>query len=195
MNKYLLKYCFCFLIFACNNQSLIDIQEEVFNDIFYKLIKNSTQDYRKIIIPSPELIKLRKQGKIIPQININDDRKMLVVINDSIGFPKKKINYNSEPNDSKKLMNFDIKNFKYNFNDIFLISKREYEKNSKVLDDKYYFGGFLSISNIIFDDSMNSAYLFVSFSFSKLNGQENKIYIKKINNRWKIVSTELKNLS
>jgi len=193
MNKYsILLSCFTFVLFGCSQNNPKDIQNEVFMDIFYMLIEDSTQDYRKLTFPSPEQVKLRKQGGDISKKNIDDKRKMLVVINDSIRVPRipKSQNTNFQSYDLNTLNKFNFNNFNYNKDNIHLVSNKEYNEMSKNLLNEFYFGGFLDISQVIFQDNLNEAYLLVNYRFGKLNSQKTKIYIKRVNNEWKIVNTE-----
>lgn len=193
MNKYFILLSFVFVLLNCSNSKTTkDLQDEVFNDIFEKLIMSSTQDYRKVTFPNPDQIKLWKKGNDISKKEIDDKRKMLIVINDSIGLPKPPSDKDFNVVNSYK---FKFNDFHFNNDNIKLISMTEYKKKPEKINNNFYFGGFLNLSSIKFEISLKKAHLIVNYNCGSLCGQKSKIFIEKINNKWVIIKTELINVS
>ncbi|WP_179344325.1 hypothetical protein [Winogradskyella ursingii] len=194
MNKKKLVLFLFIALSNCSDDNRIERQNLVFNDIFQELIKNSVQDYRKVTFPNPEQINSLKKGKDITKKSGVDQRKMLVVINDSIKAPTVlKGKTLSNKNERRYKFNFDA--FLSNTKSYKLISNNQYNKEKKKLEDKYYFGGFIDISNITFETNLKRGYFTVNYRCGKLCGQKSKIYIEEIDGEWVIYKTELVSLS
>ncbi len=173
-NPYFITYSIL-LFFSCNEKKPKDIQNEVFNDIFSELIENSTQDFRKMVTPTPELIKLWREGKDIYKKEIKDKRKMLIVINDSIKAPA--ISENKKLNSLDPLYQFNFHEFDYSNENIHLVSNKTFLENQDKLKNDFHFGGFLDISQINFQSDLKSGYFTINYRCGKLCGQNNRIQV------------------
>ena len=146
-------------------------------------IKN-LKDWKK------NLVEIEKDtSKVIiafdPKISPYEKEYKLIVSKD---FPKDTL---------KKIIDDETKKYILNYKDIKLDGKfklkniNEFDKRS-IFERKYKFNfsGILTVSAIKFDEKRENGILDVGFTCGRLCGYGNKVFIKKIKNKWKIIKME-----
>jgi hypothetical protein len=191
MNKKILLLLFVLLNTSCYNKDFKNAQAIVFNDVFTELIMISTQDNRKVTFPNPEQIKSWKQGKNISKKHQNDNKQLLIVINDSIKMPRLSNNHHINSDVKYK---FDYSSFSTKLENIKLISKSKFKNKAEFLKEKIHFGGHLNISEIHFENE-SKASVIVNYNCGNLCGQSSKVYFELVNHKWKIIKTEVLTIS
>ena len=150
---------------------------------------------------TPEEIKNLKEWK--QQVSdIKKDTSKVIIAFDSNILPYEKeydkIVVENFPKDTLlKIKEDKTKEYILNFKNIKLNSKfklkniKEFNKEN-IFERKYKFNfsGILRVSGIKFDKKKENGILDVGFTCGRLCGYGNKVYIKKVNNKWKIIKME-----
>ncbi|REG91124.1 hypothetical protein [Flavobacterium aquicola] len=147
-----------------------------------------------------EIQRLKDWKKDIAEIK-KDTSKVIIAFDPKISPYEKEyelIVIKDFPNDTlKKLIANKTKEYLLNYKSIRLNGKfmlkdiNEFDREN-IFERKYKFNfsGILRVSGIKFDKKCESGILDVGFTCGRLCGYGNKIFIKKVKNKWKIIKME-----
>ena len=192
----------------------IKMEQQIFEDIFPELVKNTFSDYRKILpaIPPPPASPTKKEvDKLIENYKIYIDTTkfapLYVVINDSVGgYSKQELKrfYNEYKNirfiDTtlyKKAFKIDLSKIdlgkdyiiKYKSDFTQFIDELVRQERSKYPKEEKHlreFSGMLYLYRIYFNEAKDYGFLNVGFRCGKMCGNSYRVFVKKKNGKWEI---------
>jgi len=191
-----------FLVYNCKKNQDYKIEQNIYNNIFNKLLDSTITDYRVLVVPSPSDFKsedamniLKEKSKNLKKIKreplIIRVRDSVIEVNELKKFYKK-IKPFLLLDDYKALINNNDskKPYKININKL-VIDKDKYElvyesKDNKWLSklDKERLSGICQVSRIYFNKEQNIGALSLSIVYGKLNAYGVIVIIKNQNNKW-----------